>query len=187
MKEGKLQKFMRENRDRFDIYEPDPKIWDRIKPDTQKDVSRLNWKMIAWRTAAAGIIFFITLFVAEYFFKLDGPITRLTVTGREEYKIPELQEAEIYYTSQLQSKLIKVREYLIEHPELENELIRDLSALDSIRTELKKDLKDNIANKEVVEALIQNYRMKLTILEDLLEHLEHTEGVNENEKEQHEL
>ena len=121
------------------------------------------------------------------FFKQNGPISRLSVTGRKEIKIPELQEAEIYYTSQLQSKLLKVKEYLTEYPELEIELIQDLSALDSIRIELKEDLRDNIANKEVVEALIQNYRMKLTILEDLLEHLEYTEGVKDNENNSHEL
>ena len=44
----------------------------------------------------------------------------------------------------------------------------DLSELDSIYSSLKKDLRENIDNEQVLEAMIQNYRMKLKILEDLL-------------------
>jgi hypothetical protein len=39
--------------------------------------------------------------------------------------------------------------------------------LDSIFSNIKKDLKDNVATQEVVEALIQNYRIKIRILEDM--------------------
>jgi hypothetical protein len=188
MKEDKLEKYMKENREQFDLHSPDPEIWDRIRPSIQKSViKKVNWKTVTWRVAAAGIIFILTVFASEYYFNKNAPLSKLKFTGNKEVSIPELDEAEIYYTAQLQSKYMEAKEYLTEHPELEIELIRDLNALDSIRNELKKDLKDNIANKEVVEALIQNYRMKLTILEDLLYQLEYTEGLNDNENNDHEL
>ena len=53
-------------------------------------------------------------------------------------------------------------------PALAEELNYDMTELDSVYTDLKKDLKDNMANQEVVEAIIENYRLKIRILEELL-------------------
>jgi hypothetical protein len=61
-----------------------------------------------------------------------------------------------------------------------------MAQLDSICTDLKKDLKDNIANQEVIEAMIQNYRIKLQLLEDMLKLLKENENKSENTK-SHEL
>ncbi len=188
MKEDKLEKFLRENREQFDVYDPDPGIWHTIKPARKvKEEKPVNWRVIGWRGAAAGIVFILSLLIAEYLFQPYGPFSRFRFANRNEIMIPELQEAEIYYTSQLQLKFQDVKDYLTEYPGLENELIRDFQAIDSIQNELKKDLKDNISNREVVEALIQNYRIKLTILEDLLQHFDYAEGEKNDENNSHEL
>ena len=60
-------------------------------------------------------------------------------------------------------------------------LQQDLSELDSIYHELQMDLRDNIANDEVVEAMIQNYILKIQILEDLLKYMDETSNINNNE------
>ena len=64
---------------------------------------------------------------------------------------------------------------LTNNPDVKKELNTDMSHLDSICTDLKKDLKDNISNQDVVEALIQNYRIKIRILEDMLTVLKENE------------
>ncbi|MGD2034222.1 MAG: hypothetical protein PVF73_04140, partial [Bacteroidales bacterium] len=61
---------------------------------------------------------------------------------------------------------------------LEEELQTDLSELDSIYEGLKDDLKDNIANHEVIEAMIQNYRLRIAILEDMLLFLDQEDEEN---------
>ncbi len=96
--------------------------------------------------------------------------------------IPELQEAEIYYTSLLNDKIIQIEPLLEQNPELGESLQQDLSELDSIYGELQNDLRDNIANDEVVEAMIQNYILKIQILEDLLEYMDESSKNNEDEK-----
>jgi len=48
--------------------------------------------------------------------------------------------------------------------------------MDSIYSSLRKDLKDNINNKEVVEAMIQNYRIRLDILENMLQQIKGNES-----------
>ena len=95
--------------------------------------------------------------------------------------IPELEEAEIYYTGLLNEKISQVKPLLEQYPELGTSLDRDLSELDSIYDELQKDLRDNIANDEVVEAMIQNYRLKIQILEDLLDYMDESSKNNEDE------
>lgn len=187
MKEDHLEKFLRKNRDQFDLYDPDPAIWDRIKPARKvKEEQPVNWKVIGWRGAAAAAVFILSLLIAEYLLQPVGPFSRFRFASRNEIMIPELQEAEIYYTSQLQLKYQDVKSYLNEYPGLESELIRDFQAIDSIQNELKKDLKDNVSNREVLEALIQNYRIKLSILEDILQHFEYAEG-EKNDENNHEL
>jgi hypothetical protein len=96
--------------------------------------------------------------------------------------IPEIQEAEIYYTSLLNDKISQIKPLLEQNPELGESLQQDLSELDSIYGELQNDLRDNIANDEVVEAMIQNYILKLQILEDLLEYMDESSKNNEDEK-----
>jgi hypothetical protein len=51
---------------------------------------------------------------------------------------------------------------------LRKEVDIELTELDHIYRELKEDLKDNADNEEVVVAMIQNYRLKLEILEEIL-------------------
>ncbi|HAM10742.1 MAG TPA: hypothetical protein DCP74_10825 [Bacteroidales bacterium] len=75
---------------------------------------------------------------------------------------------------------------LATNPELKKELNNDLLQIDSIYADLKKDLKDNIANQEVVEALIRNYTIKIKILEDLLAILRESE-TNAEKNKSHEL
>ena len=49
--------------------------------------------------------------------------------------------------------------------------------------ELKNDLKDNVGNPEVVEAMINQYRMKVQILESLLNQIKEKENKYEDENE----
>lgn len=188
MKEDKLEKFLQENREQFDIYDPDRKLWKKINPQVSVTrTSKVHWKTIAWRVAAVGIIFICSLLVSEYVLHGTGPLSRITGNRNQEMKIPELQEAEIYYASMVQAKFREIQSYLKDNPDLENELKQDFIALDSMYTDLKKDLKDNISNREVVEALIRNYRIKLKILEDLSNDLQKTEGLINHENSRHEL
>ena len=93
-------------------------------------------------------------------------------TAEIEIDIPELKEAEMYYTGIINTKMEEVKPMLSDYPTLESELETDLTELDSIYKSLKNDLKDDIANNEVIEAMIQNYRLRISILEDMLEFLE---------------
>jgi len=95
----------------------------------------------------------------------------------KEIMIPELQEAELYYSGLISEKLEEIKPILANCPGIEEELNVEMSGLDSLYTDLKTDLKDNIANQEVIEAIIENYRLRITILEDLLKEINPEEGM----------
>jgi hypothetical protein len=183
MKRDRLEQFIAENRDQFDIYDPGNRVWDGIKNRFRKGRRLPSWKTIIWWAAAVLIIFAASFLLQEYLHRNE------MFTGRKDKKIqdveiPELQEAEIYYTNLVDEKIQEIEPLLKNHPELGDELKNDLSELDSIYAELQKDLKDNIANDEVVEAMILNYRLKLQILEDLLRFLQENSKNEEDESDE---
>jgi hypothetical protein len=183
----RLEQFINDNRDRFDLHEPDEKLWtgieSRIRP---KKILRIGWKGVLWRAAAVLVIFGASFMLQEFLHQ-----RRNVLSEREETKImkeiPELKEAEIYYTGLLDEKIRQIEPFISEHPELGETLNQDLAELDSIYEELQKDLRDNIANDEVVEAMIQNYILKIQILEDLLEYMDETSKTPEDENAAYEI
>ena len=176
----KLEEQIRKNREDLDRYNPSSGVWKKIKKGLKKDKSPISH----WLSIAAMAI--VILGTAVVFFK---PGNRWSDTNREKSSEagltpdnPQLKETEIYYNNLVNSLYREATPLLTENPEIEKELDTDISQLDSICSEIKKDLKDNVANQEVVEALIQNYRIKIRLLEDMLIILKENENNPEKNK-----
>lgn len=181
MKTDKLEKFVIDNRDDFDDLEPSPAIWDKIQKKEPKTVE-LNWTKILVRAAAVVVMFVSSYIFIDYLGKqTPGPIMADTeVVDPADAKIfQDLREADFYYSSMIEQRRDEFYQLAGNDAPLRNEINIELTELDNIFRELKEDLKDNADNEEVVVAMIQNYRLKLEILEEILEQLE---PANENEK-----
>jgi imidazoleglycerol phosphate synthase glutamine amidotransferase subunit HisH len=169
MSPDKLEKYILDHRESFDDLEPDPSVWERI--DTRKaPVIRINWKDIAWKAAAVAVIFVASYFFHDYMASRNQPDQMLAGKSGEEASpmVRELAEAEAYYSAQINLKKDELYRLAGSNPELRREVDLELVDLDQVYNELKDDLKDNAANEEVIEAMIQNYRLKLDILEEML-------------------
>jgi len=158
--EDRFEEYIKGHRQDFDMLEPDDRLWEGIekKMDGPK---KLKFKYYFSRAAAVAAIFVFSFVLQKYFFRVRNNIT----------EIPELREAELYYTGLIQTKLNTVEPMLAKYPDIERDLKNDLSELDSVYNELKEDLNDNIANQEVLEALISNYMLRIDILEEMLHFL----------------
>ena len=90
---------------------------------------------------------------------------------------PELAETEFFYLQQVSEKLqlIQASDYGIDP-----EIMGDLAVLDSAYQQLKMDLKDNIDNEEVVNAMITNYRIRLQLLEQILIEIQEHDNEEDN-------
>ena len=92
--------------------------------------------------------------------------------------IPVLAEARAYYSGQITNMEAEVYRIAGQDSPLKAEIDTEFEELDRMFTELKADLKDNAANEEVIEAMIQNYRIKLHILEEILIQLKNADEQN---------
>ena len=185
MSPDKLEKYILDHREQFDDQEPDPAMWEKI--DTRKaPVIRINWKDIVWKAAAVAAIFVASYFFHDFMASRKHSSQDLMSKNSEANSpmVRELIEAEAYYTSQIDMRKDEVFRLTASDPEVRREIDLEMVDLDRVFTELKGDLKDNADNEEVIEAMIQNYRLKLDILEEMLLRLKQS---NESQnKESHE-
>lgn len=183
-----LEEFIKENREHFDRYEPGDEVWDRISARRERHkIGGLNWSSILWKAAAVIVILATSLISWDYFSHRHGSQDQLQADNKQEIVIPELREAEVYYTGQINDKLNEVNRVATGFPDIRLDVARDMKELDSVYVELKKDLKDGAASEEVVAAMIQNYRTKLRVLEDILSILHRSKNNEKNNKKSYEL
>lgn len=180
-----LEKFISGNREEFDIYETPAGSWEKIEKNIRPK-RQINWKVVLGRAAAVVVIFIASYMVHEYFDN-NGEVITEKIEKAAESEIPELKEAEIYYSTLIKEKIQEIKPMLTENPALEKEIKYDLDQLDSVYFALKKDLRDNIANEEIIEAMIQNYRLRLSILEDVLSMIKPNDNEKEIEKDTYNL
>jgi hypothetical protein len=179
-----LEEYIRKHREELDLYKPSAAIRRRIR----KGLKAGKTNVYRWISVAAMIAVIIgtaAVFISRGYRFTQKPGTN----GRYQAMVkggPELKEAEIYYNSLANSLYREAKPMLTKNPDINIELNADISHIDSICSDIKKDLKDNVANQDVIEALIQNYRIKIRLLEDMLELLKENEE-NPEKNNSHEL
>ncbi|MGQ1948280.1 hypothetical protein ACT3CD_14385 [Geofilum sp. OHC36d9] len=170
-KHQSLESFIHQNRSGFDSQTPSPELWSRIArqipveqtPQTKKQKNALFYIR---RIAAIGLIALI-IPSAWYFIRTDSKTTALS-----ESVLSEIAETTDYYESQIKEKRQQVINLTANNPAITEEMDLDLAQLDQVLKELKTDLKDDVSNPEVISAMIQNYRLRLQIMEQLLDFIE---------------
>lgn len=175
----RLEEYIRKNRDGLDRYEPGPEVWKGIRRNIRKSrlviLVRLSAAAIIAVVLGTSILFYVQRERENYVLTRKDAVTRMMKNN------PELIESEIYYNTLINDLYNKAAPLLTGFPDLEKELLDDMSHLDSILADIKDDLRDNIDNQDVIEAMITNYRIKTRILEDLLEVLKSDENNPEKE------
>jgi len=166
----RLERFVRENRDKLDRYEPSPRVWDKI----QGRRIFISKKLLTGLSAAA----ILTLVLGTAMFLYSSAHRRNDPSGLT----VEIKEMELFYNSAASTLYMQAKPMLTRQPEIERELDNDLKQIDKICSEIKNDLKDNVDNQEVIKALIQNYTTKVRILEDMLRVLNENENNTEKQK-----
>ncbi len=156
-----FEKYIENNKDLFDDITPSMDMWDRIERNLPKKKNSIVKRIIIGTTSAAAILL-IALLAVKFYTIQPSPQNEL---------LSEIEETEQYYDNILYQKKELVYKLTSHNPEIQNDVNEEFAILDAAMIELKEDLNDNISNREVVEAMILNYRMKLKILEDILKYL----------------
>ncbi|HPD65084.1 MAG TPA: hypothetical protein P5050_05985 [Bacteroidia bacterium] len=166
----RFEKFVKDHRDEFDVYEPSPEVWSNIahqlKTPLQK--SKTIW-YYPLRIAAVLAIAFVSVFVYEKFIRNTTDNQSLAESEKSmEAEKNEILEAEVYYNHQVNLMLDELNRNYPEFQSVKADVKADLEELDQACKELKAELGNNINNEEIIVKLIENYRLKLNILEEVL-------------------
>ena len=155
MSKDQFKQFVDTHRADFETSGEDfQQIWWEIE---QELVSRSTPWYTGWMKVAAAVV---VVLVSGW--------TALMLQSADQMPL-ELQETEEHYFSLIRVKM----EQLSPHQSSVDDLIwQDLELLDREYEELKKDLKDNIDQEEVAQAMIENQRLKLEILDEILMEIE---------------
>jgi hypothetical protein len=180
----KLEEFILKNKEDLDRYTPSSGVWKK----TKKRLAKEKYAFPKWLFIAAMFVVILgtsVVIIRQGYNRSESDNESVAGGGMRPSK-SHLKETEIYYNNLVNSLYREATPFLTSNPEIKKELNTDISQLDSICFEIKKDLKDNVANQEVVEALIQNYRIKIRLLEDMLTILKENENHQEKNR-SHEL
>ena len=182
MKRDKLEQYIANHRHEFEQPDPGEEAWkgiqDRIRP-----VRRIHWQRVAWQSAAAVAIFFLSWVIHD---AVNRHVQQAHVgmsAGLEaelDHRMQELLEADAFYTYRIAETREAIYKLSGGDDRLMEDLDTDLEELEKAFEELKDDLRDDTGNQEVIEAMIQNYRIKLEILEEMLIQLKRSNDPNEN-------
>jgi hypothetical protein len=176
-----LGKFLEENKAAFDSHVPSPELWDRIAAQSPeiKKATKKQTMFVFGRIAAAAVVVLVLAFGWQLYFA-KSPVTD-EFAAQYAPLDEEVKEAAMYYEVEIERKSQQVFELTSNQPAIREGVEMDMAELDEVLNQLKNDLKDNVSNAEVLAAMIQNYRLKLDILEQILEYVEQKDdNTNEN-------
>jgi hypothetical protein len=171
-RKDRLEKYIENNKDGFNDLEVPALAWQEIEKSLNKPSKRRTFPIasFAWKAAAAILIFASAWYLNDFVDKPAKVQTGKTVAmpSVSSPVLNELSDAEAYYTSQINSRQAELANYAKEHPEIIEDLRKEFKELDRNNIELKRDLAESNADVKVIEAIIQSYRIKLEILEQML-------------------
>ena len=173
MKNDNLKKRVDNARSDFEVYETNyNSLWKGIEQELETPSTNT---FVIWRVAAAILLLMVS--VAVIF-----SINTESKSGVSLHQVSlELAETEQFYIQQISNKMQLIDSY----PEVSTQARQELAALDSIYMELQVDLKDNIDNEEVVSAMIEHYRLKLDLLEGILNQIRKQGNGEEDEADEY--
>ncbi len=180
-----FEKYVIDNKHDFGPDHEVPDVWEKVQKREPQEVQlQISWRRWAARAASIIVIFTISYFVHDFRAnRLNGDSAKLVKMLKEDPRLLQLFEADEYYTAEINIKKEELFRLGSNVPGLENEINTDLADLDAILIELKEDLGDNADNDEVIAAMMQNYRLKLEILEDMLEQFKNKKNKSDKHEE----
>lgn len=173
----KLEKYIKEHKDKLDTGVPSDAVWDSIEKELEEDVPKKIFNLTnLWKVAA---VFFFGLSI--YLLSQMNQTTDVTSNQVAETVDAEFLETENFYASKISTKRSLLIKNGTNNPELVKDFTSDINKLDSIYQTLKEELKSG-NTAALQHALIQNLQLRMELLNQQLVILENVKNTNKNEK-----
>jgi len=175
MKRDPLKDFIDENREAFNESFDIDASWAAMQEKTQKRQQFFSSRSLRWLKVAASVI--IISGIGFYFLSdssnnpsiavNDAPATELP--QRISDLSPELSEVEFHYASSIDEMMKEAVEL-----DVSQELLEELAEIDAEQNRLQEEIGMYVNQERVIKAIIKNYRLKLELMEEMLQDLRKT-------------
>lgn len=174
-----FEKYIAKNKQQFSNQKPNKaKIWAAIEEELDTDIAKPKvvplYKKPLFKVAASIVL-------------VLGIFSILTLSVFNTQRIPsmansELQEINTHYQAMVnyQVQLVKSSVYLTSVDK--KDFLQFMEELDEEYNDLTKDLKDNLDNEIVLEAIIQNYKKRIELIENLLNQISESKKAPSNDE-----
>lgn len=174
-----FEKHIAENKHQFDEHKADrTKLWEHIESELETPDKKIIplWRSPLLKTAAS-ILILIGTFSVISLFMISG------IDQNKEINIvdQELRDINTYYNGLVafQIKLVKNNTKL--SLEDKEEFLSFMDELDDEYLLLKHEMKANLNNEYVLEAIVNNYKKRIELIENLLEQINDSKKSENNE------
>ncbi len=173
-----IEAFIENNKTDFDTEIPNLKIWAQIDKTINRPAERRHI-LRGWFLRSAAAVALLIVGATAGVFMIEKRADTL-VEKQIEQVAPDFQKTEKYYNQQVQAKLTELASYQNTDPSV----LSDLKQIDMVQEELKAELNNAPAStrQEIVRRVIDNYKIKIGILERVLEHVGENPQENLNNK-----
>ncbi|MEZ4970917.1 MAG: hypothetical protein R2814_14905 [Flavobacteriaceae bacterium] len=173
-----FEKHIRNNKALFDEHRADrSKMWAKIESELSNPKPKVVplWRTPLFRIAASIVV---VLFLSS----LIGIAVydRYPSNGQNSVVSQELMDIDIHYSNLVRHQVQLVKD----HPDLslhdKEQFLSFMDELDEEYKVLKLEMKKNLGNERVLEAIIGNYKKRIELIENLLRQINDSKMINDD-------
>lgn len=176
MPEKSFEDFIRQHRPEFEENGPGPNLWAKLEKELQPPKKK-NTIIVQmgrhWLKAAAVLVLVVNSVVIYQFLQMKKAQHLGNVS-------PELQDAKMYYTSQIEQRLQVLKSYPADVVGLDSSARKELELRNETYQVLEAELIQNPGNERIKAAMVHYYQLKLDLLDKILEELKDKQPVIQN-------
>lgn len=171
-----FEEFIRQHRPDFEGPGPRPALWDQLE---QQLAPRKKGKVISllarhWLKVAVVLVLVMNTIMIHEFLQWKKQPQLVNVS-------PELQDAKMYYTTQIEQRLQAIKAYPPASVGLDSVARRELELRNGTYQVLETELLQNPGNERIKAALVRYYQLKLDLLDKILEELREKQPVTQKQ------
>lgn len=178
-----LDKIVQENRQEFDIYEPNEGHFERFEQKLKTISGKKKSFTFGYILKAAVISLLVVLSGLWVYDNLESKTNQGIALSEIS---PEYGEVEMYYTHLVNQKFNEINQCQTLDSTQKIMLTHELTEMDSIYETLKMDLTTNPTDQRIINAMIQHYQLKVEVMSQILKQLQQAQNINKRNSENYE-
>lgn len=176
MSKDRIEDFIRQNRNALDTEIPSVNIWAEIEQGLEATPPRKKgntYKIFAKIAALVLLVLGIGIWIFNPLKQEENKITYINVSPKQEIldENPELAQLSSFYTQKINANKKRLATLNHHDTELFNDLKQMENMFDSLEIEWSKN--SHQSNSQLVNAMIDNYRMRSSLLENVVQRVEY--------------